>query len=326
MSKSGLIHARLSRRSVIFGAVALSAVSACVHTRAPTRTLALTFDDLPYAADKTRNALTDAQRVTQLLTGTLQHPRAPSVAFVNEGRLSVIGEEDARTALLQDWMKSRAQLANHTFSHLDFNSASVEEFSADVLKGSIVCDALTRRRAGDQRYFRFPLNHTGPNLESKQAMEAFLASHHYSIAPYTIDSADTVFNPVYVDARARGDDETAMRLRRAYVDFVLEATAFAEGVAMKIFGRAIPQVLLMHANELNADCLDDLLSALRAQSYGFVTLDEAMRDVAYQTPDTLVTKFGPSWLWRWRKSLGLDVSFAGDPEPADWVLELGKSS
>jgi hypothetical protein len=35
-----------------------------------------------------------------------------------------------------------------------------------------------------------------------------------------------------------------------------------------------------------------------------------------------VTDFGPTWLWRWRTHLGLNVSFAGDPEPPAWVIAL----
>jgi hypothetical protein len=53
-----------------------------------------------------------------------------------------------------------------------------------------------------------------------------------------------------------------------------------------------------------------------------VALGSAIEDPEYQTEDTLVNRFGPSWLWRWRQSLGLTVSFRDDPEPPDWVLEL----
>ena len=37
-----------------------------------------------------------------------------------------------------------------------------------------------------------------------------------------------------------------------------------------------------------------------------------MSDVAYQTKDTLVTSFGPTWLWRWRQSLNLNHTFRGE--------------
>jgi hypothetical protein len=53
-----------------------------------------------------------------------------------------------------------------------------------------------------------------------------------------------------------------------------------------------------------------------------VTLDEAMSDPIYQTKDTYVGKYGPTWLWRWMKSKGMEVSFKDDPEPPEWVMDL----
>jgi hypothetical protein len=100
------------------------------------------------------------------------------------------------------------------------------------------------------------------------------------------------------------------------------AMEFAEQVSPKIFGREIPQILLIHSNDITADSLDEILTRLAARGYRFVTLDEAMSDPAYQTKVTYVTKHGPTWLFRWSQSKGLDVSFRGDPDPPKWVLDL----
>ena len=119
----------------------------------------------------------------------------------------------------------------------------------------------------------------------------------------------------------------AKRLREAYLDFTIAALDFAERLSPEIFGREIPETLLIHANDLNADCLDELLKRLGARGYRFVTLDQAMSDPAYQTKDTYVSKFGPTWLWRWMASKGLNtkgmkVSGKDDPEPPQWVIDL----
>jgi len=63
------------------------------------------------------------------------------------------------------------------------------------------------------------------------------------------------------------------------------------------------------------------LTKFEARGYSFVTLDAVMADPAYQTKDTYVSKGGPSWLWRWMKSKGMDVSFKGDPDPPKWILD-----
>jgi hypothetical protein len=75
-------------------------------------------------------------------------------------------------------------------------------------------------------------------------------------------------------------------------------------------------------SHFTGDSLDKILNNFEARAYRFISLDEAMADPAYQTPDTFVTKFGPTWLWRWTRSRGVKVSFNDDPEPPTWVTEL----
>jgi hypothetical protein len=50
-------------------------------------------------------------------------------------------------------------------------------------------------------------------------------------------------------------------MRDAYLDYTLAATEFADRISPQIFGREIPQTLLLHAIDINADCLDEMLKA-----------------------------------------------------------------
>jgi hypothetical protein len=119
----------------------------------------------------------------------------------------------------------------------------------------------------------------------------------------------------------KNDVALAKRLREEYIAYTIAATAFAEKISPEIFGREIPQTFLIHVNDITADCLDELLTKFEERGYSFVTLDTVMADPAYQTKDTYVSKGGPSWLWRWMKSKGMDVSFNGDPDPPKWILD-----
>jgi hypothetical protein len=114
----------------------------------------------------------------------------------------------------------------------------------------------------------------------------------------------------------------AARVRDAYVELTAAATAFAEKATQAVFKRDIPQTLLVHANVLTAESLDTLLSSFEARGYRFITLDEAMADAAYATPDTMVSSFGPTWIWRWASTLGVRVSPEGDPDVPAWVMEM----
>ena len=114
------------------------------------------------------------------------------------------------------------------------------------------------------------------------------------------------------------------RLRKAYLDYNDVQFEFMEGLSIEMFGREISQILLIHANDINADCLDEMLKRLTARGYRFVTLDQAMEDKAYQTKDDYIGMNGPSWLHRWSVSLGLKMKLNQEPDPPKWVLDMFK--
>jgi peptidoglycan/xylan/chitin deacetylase (PgdA/CDA1 family) len=294
----------------------------------PLREMALTFDDLPYASAtfEAPVATARAQRVTSALLDTLMSHSAPAVAFVNEGKLGAGADRESNIALLQKWVDAGAVLGNHTFSHPDFNTITVEEIRDEIVKGEIVTRLLMQSRRPYQLYFRYPGSHTGDTVAKKEAIEQFLTARGYEIAPLTIDSSDYIFNVGYVQALNNNDQAMTARVRAAYLDFVLRATEFVERISPQMFGRAIPQTIVLHANDISADSLDELLTRLRERGYRFVSLDKALSDSAYKTKDSFVTRLGPTWLWRWRQSLGLTVSFRDDLEPPAWILDLYNSS
>jgi peptidoglycan/xylan/chitin deacetylase (PgdA/CDA1 family) len=284
--------------------------------------MSLTFDDLPYVAFGQTNALAAARRATTDILDVLTAHRAPAVGFVNEGKLAVAGEETARIGLLQQWIDAGAALGNHTYSHLDLNTLTVRQFEDEIVSGQVVTRRLMQSRQPATLYFRHPMTHTGETREKKEAIEAFLAARGYAIAPHTVETSDFIFNVGYVRAQRNGNSATASRLHAGYLDFALAATAFAERASREIFGREIPQTLLVHVNDITADTLDELLTQLEKRGYRFISLDVAMTDPAYEIRDTLVSRRGPTWLWRWMKSQGKSVSFRDDPEPAGWVMDL----
>lgn len=287
---------------------------------APARTMAVTIDDLPYVNRSGERYLRAATRATTAILSALAAHRAPAVGFVNENKLEADSDRAAVLALLRHWVEAGHLLGNHTYSHPDANTLTAEAFQDEIVRGEHETLQLMAPKRPYRMYFRHPMTHTGDTADKKAAIDRFLASRGYTIAPHTIENSDYLFNVPYARARRAGDAPLQQRLREAYLAHTLEATAFAEQKAAEIFGRDdVPQTLLVHTNDLNADALDALLGALAARGYRFITLDEAMADSAYATADTHVSRFGPTWLFRWSRSLGRTVSFAGDPEPPEWV-------
>ncbi len=118
-------------------------------------------------------------------------------------------------------------------------------------------------------------------------------------------------------------DAALERLRWGYVPYMLNKLDYYEAQSKALLGYKLPQVWLMHANELNADTFAELIFAARRRGYTMITLDEAMRDVAYQRADGYRGKWGPSWLHRWAMAEKKPKGFyAGEPMVPRWVLEL----
>ncbi len=98
---------------------------------------------------------------------------------------------------------------------------------------------------------------------------------------------------------------------------------YYEAQSMAIVGYELPQILLLHANSLNADGLGRLLESLIGRGYRFVSLAEALRDPAFSLPDTYSGPAGITWLHRWAITRGLAKStFRGEPEPSAFLPGL----
>jgi peptidoglycan/xylan/chitin deacetylase (PgdA/CDA1 family) len=255
--------------------------------------------------------------------GSVKRNGVPAVGFVNERKLFVRGEMDARTDILRAWLDAGLELGNHTFSHINLQKAPLAEYEEDVVRGETVTRMLLAERGKKLRYFRHPFLFTGTTPEYKRGLADFLDARGYTVAPVTIDNGDYIFAKVYFEARKRGDAATAKRVADAYVPYMESVFEHFERLSSETFGREVRQVLLLHANEINADRFDELAAMMKRRGYAFVTLEEALKDPAYKEPDAL-HKYGVSWLHRWRTAKGLPVKW--EPEPPKFVNELYKAA
>src|ERR1035438_4728326 len=111
-----------------------------------------------------------------------------------------------------------------------------------------------------ERYFRYPYLDTGKDNAQKQAIIAFLTSRGFVNAPVTVQNQDWLFNAPYSEAVAKNDAAEQKRIADAYLQHTSDNLAYAETLSMRSFGREIPQVILLHLDQLNADRLDGILS------------------------------------------------------------------
>ncbi|HLL71562.1 MAG TPA: polysaccharide deacetylase family protein [Pyrinomonadaceae bacterium] len=270
----------------------------------PRRQVAVTFDDLPFTGDGGKTSLADLRAFTIKLLATLTSNKIPAIGFVNERKLQHEGEREERAALLKMWVDAGLELGNHTFGHASFYTTPLEAFQQQVTDGEPVTRSLIAARGMKLRYFRHPYLNTGPDLKTKEAFEKFLAARGYRVAPVTIDNAEWIFAQAYAQALQRGDKETMRRVADEYVPYMERMFEFYERMSVELFGREIAQTLLVHANALNADHFGRIAHMMRQRGYEFVTLDEALKDKAYEHRDTYTGEVGISWLQRWAMTRG----------------------
>lgn len=105
------------------------------------------------------------------------------------------------------------------------------------------------------------------------------------MAPVTLDNADYCWlrsTPIPGIASACG--RSTCRKWKPVASF--------EKASLALAGREFPQVLLIHANELNADLMPEPLAMFRCRGYTFVTFEEALADPVCRLPDDYVGRSG----------------------------------
>ena len=285
---------------------------ALLQTPTPLRAVAITIDDLPRGGDGGPRRLADIRSMTERLTTPFRDEKIPVIGFVNARAEAEIGAAGLRQ-VLDIWLDAGATLGNHTYSHININDVSLEAYTDDIVKGEPAIRAALDARGQKLAFFRHPFLFTGPTEEKKRGMQAFLDGRGYRVAPVTIDDADYMYAALYTKP------EFHARVRKEYVPYMESVVAFFETRSVEVVGREFPQILLIHASQMNADLMPDLLAMFRKRGYRFVTLDQALADPAYALPETYVGRGGFSWIHRWSRAKGMPNK--GEPDPPAWVTE-----
>src|SRR5579871_606638 len=298
-----LMNKRLSRWISLILLLCLCGLCVAQSSKTPDRQVAVTIDDLPSGmADRLPAA--DITAMTAKLLGTLRDQKIPVVGFVNEKKLYKPGEVDERIKALGMWLDYGFELGNHTFSHASLNQIELKNWEDDVVQGEKIGRASCRERKMKLRYFRHPYLDTGRDLQTRRKADEFLTQRGYRIAPITLDGWDWMFAGLYEDAKKRNDTALQQKVVIEYLAHHDASIAYSEQLSTKVVGYEPKQILLLHASNLEADHIGELLDVLRKRGYRFITLEDALGDPAYSLPDTYVGEEGTGWLDHWAITQG----------------------
>jgi len=261
--------------------------------------VAITLDDLGATPESA------APQLSERILAALQASRAPVAVFVNCQNL--------RSEALGPWQRAGATFGNHTASHLSLDAAGPDETWWSDVKS---CDEQLRRSLGEPvGFFRFPFLRYGKTAESHAAAARKLAALGYRIAHVTAATSEWLIAGYYDQALKSGDAALLKELSEAYVEHMVESLRAARDPGKLKVHRDVSQITLAHVNRLAADHLRDVLQALSADGWQFVTLEEALRDPVYALPDRYLGGCGCSWLARIDPPLTRDDTYAfGDDE------------
>jgi peptidoglycan-N-acetylglucosamine deacetylase len=296
-------------------------LSSVAQTPKVDRQVAVTIDDLPSGMADRLPAADIVALTTKLLT-TLRDQKIPVVGFVNEKKLYKPGEVDQRIKALQMWLDYGFELGNHTFSHTSLNQVELKDWEDEVIEGESVTRMLLAQHKMKLRYFRHPYLDTGRDLATRRKAEEFLSQRGYRIAPITLDGWDWMFAGLYEDAKKRNDTALQQQIVKEYLAYHEAVFAYTEQLSLKVVGYEPKQILLLHASNLEADHIGELMDVLRNRGYRFIPLGDALSDAAYSLPDTYVGEEGTGWIDHWAITQGKIPQ--GAPVFPQWVIERTK--
>jgi peptidoglycan/xylan/chitin deacetylase (PgdA/CDA1 family) len=230
------------------------------------RKVAITIDDLPRGGDGGGISLPAVREMTARLLQPFRDRRIPVIGFVNDGRAP-----DIARAIYEMWLDAGAELGNHTFSHPDFNTTPLARFEADIVKGEGLLRPLLEARGKRIEFFRHPFLHAGKTLEDKRELEEFLKSARVSCGACDIRQFRLHVRGAVHQAGVEGSASTRVSCRISN-----RLWTWFEKRSVEVVGREFPQIMLLHASELNSRRMPDILAMFERRGYAFVSLKEAL--------------------------------------------------
>lgn len=259
--------------------------------------IAITLDDVP------NTRIFKANNYNSLLLNKLDSLKIPIAIFVNEGLVYKQDSKSKNVELLEKWIKKEyITLGNHTFSHLKYSDVGFDEFRKDIIKGEPLLKELAKKYEKPVNHFRFPYNDLGMDSLQQLKIDNLLKSRDYISTPFTVESADWMYNFIYRHYISEADFEKANEIGKMYVDATIDYFVFFDSLSLANYGRKINQIFLCHDNTLNTVYLDKIIDSLNKMDFQFISIDEAMKDKVYQNKSFYHNSRGISWMYRWMKT------------------------
>ena len=223
------------------------------------RSIAITMDDLPFVGEGANFHL-------NLIIDCIKKNNIPVTGFM-------IGESVGSKTwpVLERFREVAKGLGNHTYTHPSLDQMNAEAYIDEIAHTDRKLQALITQ----PKYFRYPYLAMAAGDKKENVLD-YLAFHHYQVAPVTIDSKDFIFNQQLLAVPELERREFIKQLEPVYLDYILIQTRDAEQFNRAHHFENRAQILLIHANLLNAYLLCDIIQLYKELGYRFVSLKDAL--------------------------------------------------
>jgi peptidoglycan/xylan/chitin deacetylase (PgdA/CDA1 family) len=229
--------------------------------------VAITIDDLPFVGSANYNPgnlRREHDRFMKMLAA-IKDRGVPATGFVVAGTI-----EKGQWDMLNEFANAGLEVGNHTYSHPNLYSTATERYIKDIDKADKVLKPILTK----PKFFRYPYLAEGRG-EKKEKVLSFLHQKGYIIAPVTIDSKDFRFNDRLFSINWRNRPQHLPKIKQQYLSYIWQQTKRAERISEKN-GKPIKEILLIHANLINAHAMGDIIDMYQKKGYKIVPLRDIL--------------------------------------------------
>ncbi|MEH6620344.1 polysaccharide deacetylase family protein [Maribacter arcticus] len=234
-----------------------------------------------------------------MILSHLENENLKAVFFVTgKNKLNKKGQN-----LLNSWNDKGHNIANHTFTHPNFNS---QKNNVQLFKNELIqTDSIISKLSNWVKLFRFPYLKEGASKAKVDSIRNVLIDNNYKNGYVTIDASDWYINQRLINRiNSVGIENTKIdKFKKFYIQHLIDRANYYEKLSYQINKRHINHTLLLHHNLTSALFLGDLIKDFKKKGWIIINAKEAYQDEVFENQPKSEYA-GESLIWSLAKQSG----------------------
>ncbi|MEM9417275.1 MAG: polysaccharide deacetylase family protein [Bacteroidota bacterium] len=258
----------LTLLSLLFVSNPLLSTAAQPLPETTTPEIAISLDDAPMPS----TSLFASIERTQTIIAKLRAVNSPSIGIF------ALGQNAQKVPQGMEQLKLYGEaghmIANHSYSHYQLGKVSAPVFIQDIQRAHPLLGSLPNFKP----FFRFPYLCEGKNAQQRGAVLQALTTMGYQEGYVTVNNYDFAINHLVNKAVKNKQVVDFEKLKQVYLTILWDCIKFYDQLALQVLGRPVKHVLLLHANDLAAYYIGDVITLIRSKGWRVIPIEEAYQD------------------------------------------------